>query len=294
LSRLKYGVNLLTYDSSGYDTFNLKVAERIFKSLKRFGYDGVELTGIPERMKELRPQKELLSSYQLDPVLITGAWGVFGSIVNTYPNKDPTSSDPKRKANSVEYIEKCSDMAAELGAPYVLIALGSLDRPTDTTEKGVQKARKNLIEVLKKASKLTADSGVKLLLEPQCRFEGYYGVNSTMVQTLSIAEEVDADNIVLMIDTFHSNIEEISIPKAIEKAGKLLSHVHVADSNRLGPGFGSIDFKPILRRLQEQDYGGYLCLECVPAGPDPDGMCDQSLRYLKSMESLSAAQIKRG
>lgn len=292
MSHIKYGVNLLTYDSSGFDTFDVKVAERIFGRLKSFGYDGVELTGIPERMNELRPQKELLSSYQLEPVLITGAWGVFGSIVNTYPNKDPTSSDPARKANSVEYIVKCCEMAAELGAPYVLVALGSLDRPMDTSEKGIKKARKNLVEVLKKASKLTERSGVNLLLEPQCRFEGFYGVNSTMSQTLSIVEEVDAENIVLMIDTFHSNIEETSIPKAMERAGKLLAHVHLADSNRLGPGFGTIDFKPILRGLQDLEYDGYLCLECAPAGPDPDGMCEQSIKYLKSMETLSAAQIK--
>lgn len=117
MSRLKHGVNLLTYDSSGFDTFGLKVGERIFSSLGGFGYDGVELTGIPERMKGLGPQKELLFSYQLDPVLFTGAWGVFGSIVNTCPNKDSTSSDPKRKANSVEYIRRCSEMASELGRP---------------------------------------------------------------------------------------------------------------------------------------------------------------------------------
>ena len=106
-----------------------------------------------------------------------------------------------------------------MSAPYVLVALGSLDRPMDTSEKGIKKARKNLVEVLKKASKLTERSGIQLLLEPQCRFEGFYGVNSTMSQTLSIVEEVDAENIVLMIDTFHSNIEETSIPKAMERRG---------------------------------------------------------------------------
>ena len=74
--------------------------------------------------------------------------------------------------------------------------------------------------------------------------------------------------------------------------GLIDAHVHLADSNRLGPGFGTIDFKPILRGLQDLEYDGYLCLECAPAGPDPDGMCEQSIKYLKSMETLSAAQIK--
>lgn len=172
-----------------------------------------------------------------------------------------------------------------------MIALGSLDRPMDTTERGINKARSNLVEVLKKAPKLTADSGVKLLLGPPFRFEGYYGVNSTMKQTMEVVDEVNADIVALMIDTFHSTIEEVSILRTIKKAGKMLSHVHMADSNRLGPGFGSIDFKSILRQLRELDYRGFLCLECVPAGSNPDRMCDQSLRYPKSMEALSAAQV---
>ena len=292
MGRLKYGVNLLTYDSSGFDTFDAEVADGIFRRLKGFGYDGVELTGIPERMDELKPQKELLASYELEPVLITGAWGVFGSIVNTYPNKDPTSSDAARRADAVEYIARCAEMASDLGAPYVLVALGSLDRPMDTSEKGIAKARKNLVEVLKKASRLTKRSGIKLLLEPQCRFEGYYGVNTTTSQVLGLLEEVHADNISPMIDTFHANIEETSIPRAIERAGRRLAHVHLADSNRLGPGFGNIDFKSVARSLQELDYDGYLSLECVPAGPDPDGMCEQSLTYLRSLQALSAAQAE--
>ena len=60
MSHMKYGVNLLTYDSSGFDTFDIKVAERIFSRLKSFGYDGVELTGIPERMNELDLRRKLL------------------------------------------------------------------------------------------------------------------------------------------------------------------------------------------------------------------------------------------
>lgn len=293
MSHLKYGVNLLTYDSSGFDTFRPKVAEGIFDNLRKLGYDGVELIGIPERMDELKPQKELLSSYQLEPVVITGAWGVFGALVNTYPNKDPTSSDTVRRANAIEYIGKCSEMAAEFGAPYMLVALGPLDRPVDTSTKGVARARIGLVEVLKRSSKLAADFGIRLLMEPQCRFEGYYGVNSTVEQTLGIIEEANADNVALMLDTFHASIEETSILKAIRRGKKLLAHVHATDSNRLAPGFGSMDFKPIVRELQEAGYRGYLGLECMPAGPDPDGQVEQGLKYLKSVEALSKAQIER-
>jgi sugar phosphate isomerase/epimerase len=164
----------------------------------------------------------------------------------------------------------------------------------DTTVGGIERARKNLIEVLGRASKAVRNNGVKLLLEPQCRFEGYYGVNSTVSQTIGVINDVAAENIDLMLDTFHSNIEEVSVPDAVREAGGRLAHVHAADSNRLGPGFGSIDFKSILRSLKETGYRRYLCLECVPAGPDPDGMCLRSLQYLKSLEAIADGSIGEG
>jgi sugar phosphate isomerase/epimerase len=95
-----------------------------------------------------------------------------------------------------------------------------------------------------------------------------------------------------MLDTFHSNIEETSIPKAIRRAGRLLKHVHFADSNRLAPGFGSIDFKPIMRELIETEYDGYIDLECMPAKPDPDTLVQEGLGYMRSIESLAKIQVR--
>ena len=293
MGRLKYGMNLLTYDSAGYDMFRTKVAEKVFSNLRSYGYDGVELIGIPERIDELKPQKELLISYQLEPVVITGAWGIFGAIVGTYPNKDPTSSDAARRADAIEYIGKCSAMAAEFGSTYMLVALGPLDRPVDTSMRKVESARNHLVEVLRRSSRLAADYGIKLLIEPQCRFEGYYGVNTTVDQTLRVVEETNADNVVLVFDTFHANIEEISTPKAIRRGRKLLGHVHAADNNRLAPGFGNIDFKSVVRELHEVGYDGYLGLECMPAGPDPDLLAERGIRYLRSLEGLSSAAMAR-
>ena len=56
-------------------------------------------------------------------------------------------------------------MAAEFGSAYVLVALGPLDRPVGTSAKMTADARKNLVDVLRKSAKLSADYGVKLLME---------------------------------------------------------------------------------------------------------------------------------
>jgi len=46
------------------------------------------------------------------------------------------------------------------------------------------------------------------------------------------------------------NIEEKSIHGAIVQAKKLF-HMHFADSNRLAPGLGHLDFKRILDMLRK-------------------------------------------
>ena len=94
--------------------------------------------------------------------------------------------------------------------------------------------------------------GVKLGIEPWNRYETYF-INRTE-QALKLMREVDCRNVGVWLDTFHMNIEEESIAKAIEETGPHLIHLHVADSNRAAPGRGHINFKPIVMALKKIKY----------------------------------------
>ncbi len=61
------------------------------------------------------------------------------------------------------------------------------------------------------------------------------------------------------------NIEEADIAASIRAAGQRI--VHVADSNRLQPGKGHLDFSPSFAALKEAGYDGYLGIECGISGP---------------------------
>src|SRR5919108_588484 len=45
-------------------------------------------------------------------------------------------------------------------------------------------------------------------------------------------------------------------------AGDYIQHMHIADSNRLPPGQGHIDFAPSLAALREIGFDGCVALEC--------------------------------
>ena len=51
--------------------------------------------------------------------------------------------------------------------------------------------------------------------------------------------DIGGENLKLLADTFHMNIEEADMGKAILTAGSRLAYVHFSDSNRLAPGMGA-------------------------------------------------------
>ena len=63
-----------------------------------------------------------------------------------------------------------------------------------------------------------------------------------------VADEVGEENLGVMVDFFHANIEDVSVPDAIRRAERRLMLIHLADSNRQMPGDGTY-------RLHQRDQG---------------------------------------
>ena len=61
-----------------------------------------------------------------------------------------------------------------------------------------------------------------------------------------------------------------------------MSYVHFADSNRLAPGQGHINFKSIFESLKRINYEGWISVEILPR-PDPDTAARQALEYLRPL-----------
>lgn len=57
------------------------------------------------------------------------------------------------------------------------------------------------------------------------------------------------------------NIEEADLYSAILQAGERLGYFQFADSNRLPPGLGHIDFHPLVTALTRIGYAGPWSLE---------------------------------
>ena len=113
-----------------------------------------------------------------------------------------------------------------------------------------------LIGGLRQCARAAAPHGVRLALEPLNRYETSL-INSVR-EALDAIERVGEENLGLLPDTFHMNIEDRSIEQSLRQAGDRVIHFHVADSNRWHPGGGHIDFAAILDVLGGIGYTGYV------------------------------------
>jgi sugar phosphate isomerase/epimerase len=84
----------------------------------------------------------------------------------------------------------------------------------------------------------------------------------------------------LMPDVFHMNIEDASIEGNLQKYIAHIAYVHFADSNRLAPGWGHLDFGSIVDALHDVGYTGWTSVEILPK-PDPDSAARQAIQFLR-------------
>jgi D-psicose/D-tagatose/L-ribulose 3-epimerase len=92
---------------------------------------------------------------------------------------------------------------------------------------------------------------------------------NTASEALAFVDEVGADNVGLLLDAYHMNIEESQPAAALRQVGDRLWLYHAADSNRQGIGRGHTDFSAQMAALGDIGYDGPIILECTAPGPDP-------------------------
>jgi sugar phosphate isomerase/epimerase len=102
-------------------------------------------------------------------------------------------------------------------------------------------------------------------------------------QGLDLLARVGAENMGLLLDTFHMNIEEAVMEDSIRTCADRIFHFHVADSNRWHPGAGHLDFVSLLTTLFATGYQGTVSGEFMPL-PDADTSAQRNIAFLRSLK----------
>lgn len=248
------------------------VVWRGFRSSMRkaseYGYDGVELAlkGADEI-----PANELrgwLREFSLEVSCITTGQ-VFADRGLYF-----THSDPDMRKKTIEVFSGLIDLAGEFGG------IVNVGRTRGFQELGQSRdeAEKLFVDTMQILCDKAVKQQVQLLIEPVNRYEINF-INN-LDEGVEVLKKVQRNNCGLHADMFHMNIEDDKIGESLIRNGKWVKYVHFADSNRMAPGLGHLDFDEVFRALKTIHYEGWVSVEILP-GDNPDEMARKAIHYIK-------------
>ena len=223
-------------------------------------------------------------------VLVCGAFG---------PSRDVSSTDPAVRSAGVDYIATCVRIAAELGAHMVSGPMYSATGKTALLASDERRQQWDWgVANLQRAGDIAADAGIRLAIEPLNRFETDF--LNTIEQANRFVDAIDRHNVGLLLDTFHMNIEEHSVPDAIRTAGARVFNFHACANDRGTPGRDHLPWREIGAALDAIGYRGPWVIESFtpriteiaravslwrPLAESQDKLASEGLAFLDRIET---------
>jgi len=273
---MKLSFNTFAYGSSA-TWLPAYPLEEVIKRLSKIGYDGIELGAAsphawPGYLDKKRREEinKILSDHNI----------VVSSIcapVGGGPGFNPASSNDAERKAFIKLYKECIDLCVDLNSHIIIWVGGWLVY-------GVSKARGwNLQkEALIECANYAQDKNVTIVIEP---IPADADVIETADEALQLMEEIRLPRVKVMFDTFHANHRNEPMADYVRKMGQNLAHVHISDTDRLPPGKGNMDFRPLIQTLNDINFNGFLTLEIGfnTRAADPDLYALQGYEYLKSI-----------
>jgi sugar phosphate isomerase/epimerase len=239
------------------------------------GYDGVEIAvRYAEQIDVAAVQRRLAATGLEVPCISSGQVFACDRLYMTHP-------DAAVREAAVERIIAIIRAAAELGAKVNTGRVRGIIHEHETAE--VAAAR--YLDCIRRCADVAEPLGVELIVEPVNRYEVNFINNCA--EGLEIVRRAGRDCVRLMPDIFHMNIEDASFRGSFEQARDFITYVHVADSNRLAPGWGHMPFDEIFDALESIGYDGYLTAEILPK-PEALAAARQTVAFIRARVRMEA------
>jgi sugar phosphate isomerase/epimerase len=242
------------------------------RTIAELGFDAVEIFPPAAAALNIGEVKKMTADADLKVAAVgTGA----GFVVHKLTLVDP---DPAGRQQAIDFVKEIIDAAGQFNAPAII---GSMQG------KHAENQRDAALDLLEQSlATLAAHAkqyGMPLLYEPLNRYEtnlfNRQGDAADWVRARNI------QNVKLLCDLFHMNIEEGDVEASLRHVGDLLGHVHFVDSNRRAAGMGHTDFQPIVQALRDIGYSGYVSAECFPC-PDAKTAARKSIETYRTLFNI--------
>jgi sugar phosphate isomerase/epimerase len=189
------------------------------------------------------------------------------------------SPDAGVREETIRYLEALIQFARDVGAKVMVF--GSPKQRWISEGVSREQAEAWAEEGIRKLLPLLENHQVDLAMEPLPGPEANLWL--TAEDTWRFVERIGHPRVGLHLDV-KSMCAEGDPVEVIRRFGSRAMYVHANDANRRGPGFGDVDFKPILGALKATGYDGWISVEVFDYSPDPETIARKSLETLKNAD----------
>lgn len=229
--------------------------------IQALNYDGLTLAVDPERDTAVTI-KQTLNDYSLELFAIAP------------PEVDAAASSAAVRQQAIAHYLQLVDFAADLCHPLLICrGMKGRNQPFSTVKEEVEL----LATAVRQIAQYAAEKEVRLVIEVLNRYETH--LVNTGTAALVLLDNIGLDNVGVMLNAFHMNIEEQDEATVMRQAGDRLWLFAMSDSNRRAIGQGHLKLGNHLWALEDIGYEGPIILECLPPGSN-------SLRQAEDEASL--------
>ena len=244
------------------------------------GYDGLELAPFTlGDQPHLIPEPEvrrLRRTAREEGLAITGLhW-----LLVAPPGLSITSSDATVLRETKQVLLRLIDLCAELGGS--VLVHGSPDQRMIGADQDRGRVFERALGIFQEVARRAGDRGLVYCIEPLPR------VQTNFINNLqeALVRAVDSPSFKTMLDCRSARLSEPVAPDVLLEqwlpTGQI-AHVHLNDSNSLGPGEGEDSFSEILRVLFQHGYQGTMAVEPFLYEPDGKACAARAIGYIRGL-----------
>jgi len=222
----------------------------IIDALATMGFDGVEIPVAGQPREDLN--------------ILRGCAEDAGLMVTTStfipPEVNPIDPDPTVRAKAVPYLKARIEEAAFMGSDILIGGIYQAHKIFSGTAPTSDEWNWSR-DYLRAAAEHGLQFNVRLGLEFLNRFEVH--LINTSADAARMCDDVGMDNVGVLYDTHHANIEDPAPHQAIStlaKSGHLM-HMHMSESHRGTLGTGQVDWDSTREGLAAAGYDDWLVIE---------------------------------
>jgi sugar phosphate isomerase/epimerase len=189
--------------------------------------------------------------------------------------------DPDVRRRTCDYLAELARLCHDLGGR--VLVFGSPKQRSLLPGVSPEQAIDHLLGVFSDLVPALEATDTVVALEPLSPEET--DVLTTAAETCRLIDRIGSPHVRLHLDVKAMASEPLPIPEIVHASAAHLEHFHANDTNLQGPGFGTVDFAPILQALDEIRYAGWVSVEVFDLAPGPERLARESITHLRRVEA---------